>query len=211
MINKDRVFVFGASGHAKVVIDIMEKQGVFEIACLFDDDASLKGKSVFGYPVAGGKEELSRCGVKKGIVAIGSNAARKAVADWLVTSGYELVTAIHPSAEIARGVTIGDNCVVMAGAVINSDCTIGNHVIVNTSASIDHDCFVADGVHVAPGATLCGTVKVGAGTFICAGATVIPNLEVGSGVIVGAGSTVVGDLPDKVLVVSSPARVIKHI
>lgn len=211
MSRKERIFVFGASGHAKVVIDIIEKQGNFEICYLADDDNALKGKEIFGYPVVGGKEELPRCGVKKGVVAIGSNAARRGVADWLLSNGYELITAIHPSAQIARGVTIGNNCVIMAGAVINSDCTIGNHVIVNTNASIDHDCRVADGVHVAPGATLCGTVAIGAGTFICAGSTIIPNLKIGQDVIVGAGSTVISDISDGVLVVGSPARIAKKL
>lgn len=207
----EKIFVFGASGHAKVVIDIIEKQGAFEICCLADDDKTLKGMEIFGYPVVGGKEELAHCGVKKGVVAIGSNAARTGVADWLLSNGYGLITAIHPSAQIARGVTIGSNCVVMAGAVVNSDCAIGNHVIVNTNASIDHDCQVEDSVHVAPGVTLCGTVAVGAGTFICAGSTIIPNLKIGRGVIVGAGSTVISDIPDGVLVVGSPARIAKEL
>lgn len=205
----ERIFVFGASGHAKVVIDIVERQGLYEIAFLADDDLSLKGTDLFGYRVIGGKVELLESGLRKGIVAIGSNTARRSVAAWMTEHCFELVSAVHPSAQIARGVAIGRNNAVMAGAVINPHCTLGDHVIVNTKASIDHDCTIGDGVHIAPGATLCGTVKVGAGTFICAGATVIPNLTIGCNVVIGAGSAVIKDVRDNVVAVGIPAKVVK--
>lgn len=207
---KGRIFVFGASGHAKVVIDIIERQGLYDIAFLIDDDPALKEKSVYGYDVLGGKAELFalRNGVIGGIVAIGSNKARGKVAAWLVENGFSVVSAIHPSAQIARGGLLGAGTVVMAGAVINSDTRIGDNVIVNTRASIDHDCIIGNSVHLAPGATLCGTVTIGEGTFVCAGATIIPNLNIGRNVTVGAGSTVLRDVPDGVTVAGCPAKII---
>jgi sugar O-acyltransferase (sialic acid O-acetyltransferase NeuD family) len=210
---REKIFVFGASGHAKVVIDIIERQGEYAVAFLIDDDLSLKGKEIYGYPVRGGKDDLQRLreteGVSAGIVAIGSNGARARVARWLTENGFRLVSAVHPSAQLARGVTIGAGTVVMAGAVINSDCAIGDNVIVNTRASVDHDCTIGNGVHLAPGVTLCGTVRVGEGTFVCAGATVIPNLTVGCNVTIGAGATVIRDAPEGVTLVGSPARIVR--
>lgn len=205
---KEKIFIFGASGHAKVVIDVVERQGVYTIAFLVDDNADLRGKEFFGYPVLGGKAELLlvpdaplRC-----LVAIGVNSARVRVAEWLGQQGYSMVTAIHPSAQIGRDVTIGEGSVIMAGVVVNPATTIGEQVIVNTMASIDHDCRIDSGVHLAPGSTLCGSVTVGTGSFICSGATVIPNLKVGSFVTVGAGSTVIRDVPDGAIVLGSPAK-----
>lgn len=206
-----KIFVFGASGHAKVIIDIIERQGLHEIVFLVDDDPALKDTKFYGYHVIGGKQELLEVQgkVSSGVVAIGSNRARLAVADWLIDNSFTLVSAIHPFAQLGRGVTVAAGTVIMAGAVINSDSRIGHNVIVNTRASIDHDCTIGDGVHLAPGATLCGTVSVGNGTFVCAGATVIPNLTIGRNAIVGAGSTVIRDVPDCELVVGSPAKHIK--
>lgn len=209
---KKKIFVFGASGHAKVVIDVIEQQGVYEIVFLVDDDPALKGTEFYGYHVIGGKQELLEvreqiCG---GIVAIGSNRARITVAHWLIDNQFDLVSAIHPLAQLARGVTVAAGTVIMAGAIINSDSRIGRNVIVNTRASIDHDCTVGNGVHIAPGTTLCGTVNVGDATFVCAGATIIPNLTIGHNVIVGAGSTIIRDVPDCVTAVGSPAKVLKQ-
>ena len=209
---KEKIFVFGASGHAKVVIDTIERHGLYDIVFLVDDDPALKGTKFYDYHVIGGKLELLEvrdqiCG---GIVAIGSNRARIAVANWLTDNGFDLVLAIHPFAQLGRGVTVDIGTVIMAGAIINSDSRIGRNVIVNTRASIDHDCTIGHGVHIAPGTTLCGTVRIGDGTFVCAGATIIPNLTIGSNVIVGAGSTVIRDVPDCKLVVGSPAKVVNN-
>jgi sugar O-acyltransferase (sialic acid O-acetyltransferase NeuD family) len=209
---REKIFVFGASGHAKVVIDIIERQGLYDIVCLVDDDPHLKGAEIFGYLVIGGKEELIAfrgvTGVAAGIVAIGSNAARRQVADWLTRREFRLVSAVHPSAQIARGVSIAGGSVVMAGAVLNSDAKLGAQVIVNSRASVDHDCQVGNCVHLAPGTILCGSVRVGDGTFLGAGTTVIPNVSIGSWVQVGAGATVVRDLPDGVMALGTPARIV---
>ena len=208
---KEKIFVFGASGHGKVVIDIIEKQGLYEIVFLVDDDLSLKGTDFFGYPVVGGKDDLLALAdaPRKSTVAIGSNGARCKVSAWLSENNFEKVSAIHPSVQLSRGVNVGDGSVVMAGVCINADTVVGEDVIINTKASVDHDCVIGDGVHLAPGSTLCGTVSVGEQSFVCAGATIIPNLTVGQNVVVGAGAIVINDVPDDVVVVGSPAKAIK--
>ena len=207
---REKIFVFGASGHAKVVIDILEKQGLYSVACVVDDNPALKGMTISGYEIAGGKEALLAnkrlYSINRGIVAIGSNVARAAVAAWLLENGFGLITAIHPSAQLSRGVEIAEGTVIMAGVVLNADVIIGRNVIVNTGATIDHDCVVGNDTHIAPGVTLCGTVQVGAGAFICSGSTIIPNLFIGNRVTVGAGSTVIRDVADGLQVIGTPAR-----
>jgi sugar O-acyltransferase (sialic acid O-acetyltransferase NeuD family) len=205
---REKIFVFGASGHAKVVIDIIEKQNLCEIVFLVDEDLSLMGTDFFGYQVIGGKDELlalpdAPC---KTIVAIGSNAARCKVSAWLTENNFAKVSAVHPSAQISRGVQVGAGSVVMAGVCINADTIVGEDVIINTRASVDHDCVIGDGVHVAPGSTLCGAVNVGEQSFVCSCATIIPNLMIGKSVVVGAGATVINDVSDDVTVVGSPAK-----
>jgi sugar O-acyltransferase (sialic acid O-acetyltransferase NeuD family) len=207
---KEKIFVYGSGGHAKVVIDIIEKQGIYEIAFLADDDLSRKTQDIFGYRVLCDKNDLQ---VLKGaphcaIVAIGSNKARGNVAAWLEAQNFELVTAIHPSAQIGREVSVGLGSVIMANVAINSGTRVGKNVIINTGASVDHDCIIGNNVHIAPGATLCGTVTVGEGSFVAAGATIIPNLALGKSVIVGAGAVVIRDVPDGMTVVGNPAKCI---
>jgi len=205
-----KVIVIGASGHAKVIIDMLEKQGRKEVAFIIDDNPALKGKTLFGYPVAGPRSELHELArqenVKQAIVAIGNNNIRVEIAAWLESADFSLVTVVHPSAQIGRGAVIAAGTVVMAGVVINSDSTVGKNVVINTGATVDHDCRIGDGVHVAPGCHVCGGVVIGDGTLLGAGTTIIPNVRVGQNVIVGAGSTLIQDVPDGAKVAGSPAR-----
>jgi sugar O-acyltransferase (sialic acid O-acetyltransferase NeuD family) len=206
---KDKLLVFGAGGHAKVVIDIIEQQGNYEIAGLLDDDVKHKGGSFFGYPVLGTRADLPAlisAQLRHAIVTIGDNASRAAVAAHLDQHGWRFASAIHPRASIGRGVKIGPGSVVMAGCVVNADASLGAQVIINTGATVDHDCRIEDAAHVAPGCHLCGGVSVGQGTLVGAGTTVTPGVRIGNGVIVGAGSTVVRDVADAARVSGVPAR-----
>ncbi len=207
-MSEQAIIIFGASGHAKVVLDIVERAGRARIASVFDDDAARTGQTVLGYRVAGGRDELLRQGAQAGlvIVAIGANLARRSVAGWFAAQGFGFASAIHPGAQISREVRIAAGTVVMAGAAINADTDIGMHCIVNTGASVDHDCRLGDGVHVAPGARLCGGVSAGAGTFIGAGAVVVPGRRIGTDAIIAAGAVVLKDVPDGVVVAGNPAK-----
>jgi len=205
------IFLFGAGGHAKVVASIIEAQGLYRIALVVDDDPLLTGTDFYGYRISGGREILfdktAASQIKKGLVAIGVNADRMAAARDLELARLTLVTAVHPSAQVARGASIGSGTVVMAGAVINADATIGRLVIVNTGATIDHDCVIGDGAHIAPGCHLCGNVSVGAGVLVGAGSTVVPGVTIGARAVVGAGSVLIDDVPPGRTVTGNPARV----
>lgn len=110
LAGREPIIVFGASGHAKVVIDVIEKQGLYQIEFLVDDNPVIWGQEFYGYPVLGGGSALlaAKMPLSFGaIVAIGDNAARTRVAAWLVQNGFRLISAIHPSAQISRGVRIG--------------------------------------------------------------------------------------------------------
>jgi sugar O-acyltransferase (sialic acid O-acetyltransferase NeuD family) len=210
MAEKPALVLVGASGHAKVVIDAIEREGRYRISHLLDDNPALHGKLFFGYMVSGAIEHILKIGSKRRpavLVSIGDNAARARVAAWLHSKGFELAQTVHPNAQIGRGVTIGAGTVIMAGAVVNSDAVIGENVIVNTGATVDHDCVIGDGVHVAPGAHLCGGVQVGPGSLIGAGAIVIPGIRVGADTVIGAGSTLLDHVSDNLRAVGSPAKV----
>lgn len=207
------ITLFGASGHAKVVIDVLERGG-YPIELIVDDNAVLHGAEFYSYHIAGGRSVLqSRLDGGEPVhcmVAIGNNRMRAEVSAWLSSIGAVLApAAIHPSAQISRSAEIGNGSVVMAGCVLNPDVVVGSNVIINTVATIDHDCVIADAAHVAPGATLCGNVVVGECSLIGAGAVVHPNIKIGNNVIVGAGATVLQDVPDNITVVGTPARRIR--
>lgn len=186
------MILYGASGHAKVVKDIVIANG--DMVSKFIDDNPLLD-SLHGIRVEHSYGETS----ERLIIAIGDNATRKKIVEHL-SANYG--TVIHPTAIVSGSVLIREGTVVMQAAVIQADARIGRHCIINT-ASIDHECRIEDYVHVSPHATLCGNVSVGEGSWIGAGATLLQGIRVGRWCVVGAGSVVTRDVPDYTRVVGN--------
>lgn len=209
MRRNSSVVVFGASGHGKVVADILKEQSGFRLAGFADDDKAKRKSSFFGVEVLGSLEEImARFGSRKPliIVGLGDSRLRMRVARRFVEKGFDFCTAIHPSAVVAKGVKIGKGTAIMAGAVVNSDTVMGEHVVINTGATVDHDCSIGDGVHVAPGVHLAGNVQVGREAFIGIGASVIPGRVIGEKAVVGAGAVVIRNVPKGQTVAGCPAK-----
>lgn len=192
------MYLYGASGHGKVIKEILESQGR-TVDGFVDDDQETKEQA--GVTVCHSAEVIDEV-----IVSIGKNETRQKIAEKLDCKIAK--AAIHPQAIISPSATIGDGTAVMASAVINAGAKIGKHCIINTGASVDHDCQLEDYVHIAPHAALCGLIKVGEGTLIGAGASVIPCVKIGKWCTIGAGSAVTEDIPDYSVVVGVPARII---
>jgi acetyltransferase EpsM len=211
----DQIVLVGASGHARVVADIIQLSTNFHIAGYLDDlDPARHGAVFNGGRVLGGLEQLaslSAAGVRFAAVAVGDCAARLEIAGRLRPAGFDRPSLVHPRATVARDVAVGPGSVFVAGAVVNPGARIGESVIVNTGASVDHDCEIADGVHIACGAHLAGAVHVGRGAWIGIGAIVKEQVRIGAGTIVGAGALVLHDLPDHVVAYGSPARIVRHV
>jgi len=209
---REDLLIYGASGHAKVVIDAVERQGRYKLLGLLDDNPKLHQQGCFGYPVLGGIERLSRRLYKhcKLLLAVGSNEARCKLAERLRAMEREFGLVVHPSAQISRGVRLRAGTVVMAGVIVNADSHLGEHVILNTGATVDHDCVIGDFVHIAPGAHIAGGVRVGRLSLIGIGVSVIPGVRIGEGAVIGAGAAVVEDVPDHVTAVGVPARIVQQ-
>lgn len=195
------MYLFGASGHAKVIIDILASQNIV-VKALFDDNKEIT--ELLGIPVLHNMNDIK----SPLIISIGSNTTRKKIAEKI---DVEYGKAIHSSAIISSFSEIGLGTVVMQGTIIQSCSQIGKHCIINTGASIDHDCSIDDFVHISPHATLCGHVSVGEGTWVGAGATVIQGVKIGKWSVIGAGSVVTKDIPDGVLAVGNRCKVIKSL
>ena len=200
------VDVYGAGGHAQVVIDVLRSRGI-GVRRMYNDRPDnqhpssrdvepgirLLGPGLFpalDLPV---------------VLAVGINGERAELAQMLDAT---FAQAIHPTATIAPTARIGEGSVVLHGAIVQANASVGRQVLINTAASVDHDCVVGDYAHISPRVALCGHVQVGEGTHVGAGAVVIPKVRIGRWCRIGAGAVVVRDIPDHCTAVGNPARVL---
>ncbi len=212
---KKNILIFGFGGHAKVIVDIIEKQGLYSIAGFIDAGIE-KNKSFCGYSVLGDesaiKEIVLSYKIYGGVIAIGDNAIRLKVSEKVTNMlpNFQFVNCVHPKSNISSDVKFGKGNVVMAGATINASSVIKNHCIINTSSTIDHDCVMSNFSSIAPNAAIGGNVKVGDYSAICIGANIFPNVTIGENCIIGGGSLVCYDTYNNSIYYGSPSKFIRN-
>ena len=209
---KQRILIFGGGLQSKVIIDLIEQGGLYDIVGIVDERLKLTEK-ILGYRVL--SNELNRTVLEEtlmGVVAIGDNWIRKQFVEKITEEApeFQFPSLIHSSAEISSRAKVGSGTVVMAGATIRNDTTIGDHCLINTGANVDHDCILEDFSSIGPGCTLGGSVVVSCCSAVGLGANVIHGRTIGTHSIIGAGATVLKDIPSHCTAYGTPARVVRE-
>ena len=126
---------------------------------------------------------------------------------------------IEPGAIIRELVEIGDNCVIMMGAVLNIGAVIGARTMIDMNVVVGGRAIVGKDSHIGAGTVLAGVIEppnanpviIGDNVLIGANAVVLEGVKVGNGAVVAAGSVVVKDVAENTVVAGVPAKVIKMV
>jgi sugar O-acyltransferase (sialic acid O-acetyltransferase NeuD family) len=182
-----KVIVFGSGGQARVVAEIILNNKNLQLLGFVDPYTKDKNEKIFGLPIRDRFAEAQGF-----IIGVGNNQRRAQRFDQMLELGLKPVTIIHPTANIAKDVTIGQGTIIAMGATIATGAQIGSNVIINTGAIVEHENVIGNNVHIAPGAALAGRVKVKNGAFVGLRALVRECLTVGTDAVVPDNATVVG-------------------
>lgn len=124
---------------------------------------------------------------------------------------------IEPGAFIREFVTIGQNAVIMMGAVINIGAVIGDGTMIDMNAVVGARGIIGKNCHIGAGAVVAGVLEPPSKTpviieddvLVGANAVILEGVRVGKGSVVAAGAIVIEDVPSGVVVAGSPAKIIK--
>lgn len=197
------VLVYGSGGHGRVILDILNRTGQYDVRGVIDDDPGKVGSEINGYRIIGAWQDVLRLrrDIPAAIVlAIGDNYIRARLFDQCRQQDFRNPVVIDPTAVVSPSAKLGKGVIIFPGAIVQANAVLGDNVCINTRAVVEHDCRIHDHVQLYPGAVVTGGVCVKEYSFIGTQASVNPYLTIGAGVFVGAGVTVTKDIPDEVTV-----------
>lgn len=200
------ILLYGAGGHAKAVLEMLQAIGVFRVAGIVDDNPALRGTSVLGVPVLGTREVLPALR-ERGVVLAANGVGgiinidvRVRLFDLLRAHGFAFPILRHPRATVEPSAVLEEGVQVFANAYIGSSAVLREKCMVNTGAIVSHDCEIGPYAHIAPGCLLAGHVQVGARALVGMGVTTIIGLKIGEGARVGNGAVLLADVPPRQIV-----------
>lgn len=142
-----RLVILGAGGYGQTVSDLAAQAGRYENILFLDDNSaaqSVAGKCADYTDFLDGQTEF--------YPAFGNNEGRLNWLDRLVDAGAKISSLVHPTAYVSPRATIGEGCMILPQAVVNTDTIVERGVIVNCGAIIDHGCTIGEGAHICLGA-----------------------------------------------------------
>ncbi|NRD19936.1 acetyltransferase [Winogradskyella eckloniae] len=209
------ILIYGASGHAKMIIDIIEKNKSHAIKGFIDSYKPI-GLELNGYTILGHLEDLQKVSQEHKIdgivVAIGDNFKRKNIVKAIekATPNLQFFTVIHPTATLAQDISIDVGTVIMANTVINAGAKVGKQCIINTASTLGHDSILDDFSSLASGVTIAGNVSIGKCSAIGLRAIVIQSLTIGNNTVIGAGSLVLKSIGHLKTAFGNPIHTVKN-
>ncbi len=203
------ILIYGASGHSKMIIDILHKNNNYKIIG-FVDSYKVINQTIYGYTILGNFDSLQQLiekhKIESIVICIGENYSREKIYNKIinVAPNIEFIPVVHPSAIIAENIVIPEGTVVMAGAIVNANAKIGKFCILNTRSSLGHDSVIQDFSSLASNVTIGGNVQIGHCSAICFSTTIIQNIIIGNHTVIGAASLVIKSIGDYKLAFGIP-------
>ncbi|MET0026486.1 MAG: NeuD/PglB/VioB family sugar acetyltransferase [Candidatus Thiodiazotropha sp.] len=211
MSEKKSLVIIGSGGHAGCLRDIARLAGIQVMG--FVDRTRPAGTPVLDLSILGGDELLQdESFIARHLFAIGIGhpLARRRYGEWLQKQGAELPAIINPSSFVSPHAELGQGVLLMGMNAVNHGACIGDFAALDWQVTVGHGADLGKALFAGPGSRVAGDVVCGSETYLGLGCQVIEKVQIGKGCLIGAGATVIRDLPDHVLAVGSPARVIRE-
>ena len=208
------IYILGVGGSTPVFMDLAISCG-YQIAGVYHYNDDRTGEKEHGYEILGSFEDLFKTDIsgKSFLLSQGDMKIRKDVTDKIVSLGGAVPTLIHPSAEISNFARIStDGVVIGARCVVQADVEIKSNSVIWDMALVCHQATIGNYVFVGPMALVGAHIHVDDFAFIGQDALLVSGKvgNVGANSLVGAGAVATKEIASGVVVVGSPARVIRH-
>jgi len=191
---KKKIIIYGAGGHAKSCIEVLESVKKYQILGLIGKKNELN-KIVHGYKVIGTDKDLLKFKKKTNnfIIGIGSfklNNLREIVFKKLKSIGFNLPKIVASTSYVSKNTEIQEGSIIFHNCFINTGVVIGKNCIINSGTIIEHDSFISDHCNISTSVTINGNVEVGSSSLIGSGSKIINLIKINKNTLISMGSIV---------------------
>ncbi|HUZ60758.1 MAG TPA: NeuD/PglB/VioB family sugar acetyltransferase [Hanamia sp.] len=202
----EKLLIFPYNGNALEAIDCIDQQ--FELIGFVDDTIEKQGMTKWGVPVFN-RAALEKYKNAKVLAVPGSATSFKKRQEYISSlniNDERFVSVIHPGSSVGRNVTIGTNCLIMAGVVLTSNAQIGNHVCILPNTVIHHDVVINDYTLIGSNVAIAGGTNIGFNCYIGSGTNIMNGIVIGDFSLIGLGSNVIKSISSQSIVAGNPAK-----
>ncbi len=215
-----KIIIIGGEGNGGVIAACVEDNLIrygdkeYEVSGFLNDFE--KGKTINGYPVLGGTNDIDVF-LKEdyffmyGIHMIGRNILTEQVYDKLQLPLERMATIVHKSAFVAKNAILEPGVLVMANSYIGPASRIGACSLIMANSLIGHNTEIGSLCHFSVGSIVSSYVQIGKVSDVTLGAKVLEKRKMGNYSVIGANGMVTKDIPDKEIHIGSPNKFLKMV
>ncbi|HPA19999.1 MAG TPA: acetyltransferase [Verrucomicrobiae bacterium] len=192
---KQKVVIFGTGTTADVSHYYLTHDSAYEVVGFTVDGRYIAAATHLGLPVVAFEKiesafPPSEIGMLIAISYVNVNSVRAEKYEQARAKGYKLISYVSSRAITWPDLTIGDNCDIQAGSIIQPFAKIGSNVVIASGSLISHHSIIGDHCFIAANVMVCGNSRVEPFCFIGANATIRDGITVARGCVIGAGALV---------------------
>ncbi len=210
------LFPFGGNAR-EALIAILAQNAIeprWNVLGFIDDNEQCWSRTFCDIPVLGGRGIISRY-PKAYVLAVPGNPQnynfRSEVLGSLDLPERRFATVIDPSSRIAPDAHVGYNTLIMANVFLSVSTRIGNHCVILPNSVISHDTRIGDYTLIGSNVSVSGSCTIKDTCYIGSGSRIKEGLKVGCNSMIGLGANVINDVPERVVVIGNPARVLRGV
>lgn len=203
--------IFGAGGMGLEFLEMFrqEIEDRFEKVYFIDDVTKKKeigGIEVYTYEQFKNDNDPS---CSKIIITQGEPFAKNKLFKLIHGDGYSLTSFVHPSTYVAESASIGNGVIIECDCIVSSNALIMDNSCVLAHSIVGHNCTIGKHSQISSMVATGGGSKIGAMCFVGMQASILNEVFIGDGSIVAQASAVMRDVPEGVIAMGNPARVIR--